>query len=244
MSKFRCPRCGATHKTEAAHCRLCGMDMSGDKIPAVTGVVGKGPQSKRGLGAIAVFGILGVLVIAALAVAFGLSGDTDGVDAITENIPGVRNRTADGWDPLQDDAGQFVVNLPGTATQTTVPFAPATDGQATVWTATVADEIKITVAYADLPPLSDASSDAARLEAMADAWAEAKGTRVRETTEADFAGLPALDTTMNDTELEAGEANVKAFFFTRGDRLYVVMVESIYVDVPQYTRVIASLTLL
>ena len=243
MSKYRCPRCGATHKSDTGHCRLCGMDLSGTKIPASVPQARSAAATKRGLGGIAVFGVLGVLVVAALAVAFGLSGDDSAVGDITENIPGVRGATSDGWEPVVDETGGFVVNLPGTATQTTVPFPPAVDGQATTWTSTIADEIRITVAYADLPPLDDSSSDAARLEAMADEWAAANGTTVRDSAESDFSGLPALDTTMRDTEVGGEPANVRAFLFVRGDRLFVVMVESIFVDIPQYTRVLTSLSL-
>lgn len=243
MSKDRCPRCGATHKDEVAHCRLCGMDMSGTKIP-IGEIKGRAATSgKKGLGGIAVFGIVGVLIVAALAVAFGLSGDDSGVDAITDNIPGVQGQTSDGWEPLIDESGGFVVSMPGTATQTTVPFAPAEDGEATVWTSTINDEIAVTVAYADLPPAPEGTSDAARLEAVADDWAAANDTVVRNAAESAFKGLEAIDVSLRDTEVDGEQANARAFFFVRDDRVHIVMVESIFVDLPQFTRVLASMEL-
>jgi hypothetical protein len=243
MSKYRCPRCGATHKDPVAHCRLCGMDMTGEHQPV--GAERRTTSGKRsGVASIAVFGVLGVLAIAALAVALGLGGDDSGVDQLTDQIPGVRAETSDGWVPLEEPEGGFVVSLPGTATQTTVDFPPAVNGQATVWTATIADEIRMTVGWADLPPLPEGSSDAARLEQLADDWASAHGTSVRDLEQSDFSGLEAVDTTLRDTDLEGESANAKAFLFMRGDRMYVVMVESIYVDMPQYIRVLTSLSLI
>lgn len=241
MSKYRCPRCGATHKEQVLHCRLCGMDMTGDHQPIGADVRPSG-KKRGGIASLAVFGVLGVLAVIALAVALGLTSSE--TDDLTDKIPGIRSETSDGWVPLQDDEGGFIVSLPGTATQTTVEFPPAVDGEATVWTATIADEIRITVGWADLPPLEEGSSDAARLEAMADAWAEANDTSVRDSQQSEFAGLEAIDTTLRDTDLEGESANAKAYLFMRDDRMYIVMVESIYVEMPQYTRVLTSLSLI
>lgn len=243
MSKYRCPRCGATHKEAVTSCRLCGMDMTGDHIPANMKEARR-VTKKKGIAGLAVWAVLAVLVIVALGVALGLSRADDPVTQVAGQLPGLSGPTADGWDALEDPEGGFVVQLPGTATQTQVPFDGAVDGQATVWTAWILDETEIVVAYADVAPIAEGSSEAARLEGLADQWASAEGTTVRELDRSGFLGLEAVDTQLERYELDGELAPSKAFLFTKGDRLYVVQVHSIYSDMPQYVRVLNSLGLL
>lgn len=241
MSKYRCPRCGATHKDPVPHCRLCGCDMTGDHTPV--GPTRRAPKKDRGLAPLVIGGVVGVVAISVLALVLGLNADTSGVEDLTGKIPGVGGETADGWRPLEDADGGFVASLPGTATQTETAFAPAESGKATTWTTNIADEIRITVAYAFLPAAAEGETPEGRLIELADEWATAADTSVRTSELSAFAGLPARDTVLRSTDLEAGKANAKAFLFLRENRLYVVMVESIYLEMPQYTRVLASMEL-
>lgn len=243
MSKYRCPRCGATHKEAVTNCRLCGMDMTGEHIPANMKEA-RQVTKKKGIGGLAVWAVLAVLAIVALAVALGLSRDDGTLDTVTDRIPGLSGPTEDGWEPLEDPEGGFVVQLPGTATQTQIPFAAATDGQATVWTSNILDETEIVIAYADVAPVEEGSSAKARLEDLDDAWAEAQGTTVRDSDTSGFLGLPAVDVQLERWDLNGELAPGKAFLFTEGDRLYVVQVHSIYADMPQYVRVLNSMSLL
>jgi len=242
MSKFHCPRCGATHKTLQAKCRLCGMDMSGEHVPFDMGA--RPPAEKpKGLGALLGFGILGVLIIGALGVAFGISDDGGRISQVSARI-GLGGLDADGWTALEDPQGSFIVEMPGTATQTTTSFPPGQNGEMTVWTSMISDETKIIVGFTDLE-LTGAESDSekVRLEELAKQWATAQGTRLDRIDASAFRSYPAVDTRLAFFDLNGKLAAAKAFLILRGDRLYVVQVQSIYPDAPQYVRVLNSLEL-
>ena len=242
MSKYRCPRCGATHKDAVTSCRLCGMDMTGEHIPANMKEARKASK-KKGIGSLTVWAVLAVLIIVVLGVALGLSRSDDPVTQVAGQIPGLTGATADGWEPLEDPEGGFVVQLPGTATQTRIPFDAAVDGEATAWTSAILDETEIVIAYAQVDPVAEGSSEKARLETLADDWAASQGTSVRDLSTSNFRGLEAVDTQLERYDLNGELAPAKAFLFTEGDTLYVVQVHSIYADMPQYVRVLNSLGL-
>jgi len=220
------------------------MDMSGEKVPYdMSGRRAGGSEKRKGLGSLVVFGILGVLIIGALGVALGLSNDGGSISKVTNRV-GLGGIDEDGWTQLDDPDGALTVELPGTATQTTVAFPPGKDGEMTVWTSEISDETKIMVGYADLQLTGEESdSEKVRLEELADQWAASQGTTVDTLDESKFPPYTAVDTKLSFFDLNGELAMAKTFLLLRGDRLYLVQVQSIYPDAPQYVRVLNSLQL-
>lgn len=240
MSKYRCSRCGATHRNEATQCRLCGMDLTGEHIPLYQ-KPRQQKQKKRGIGTLAAWGALGVLAIAAIALALGLTKDDANVREAAKEVPLVDLSGPDGWQPVEDPDGGIVFDMPGTATLTEVPFTAASDGEASVWTSEILDETEIRVLYADVPAAAEGDTDRLRLEAMAEAWAAHNGTTVRDSDVTTFRGSPAIDVELDRWSDSGDPRPGKAFIVLRDDRVYVVQVHSIYPALTQYPRVVESL---
>lgn len=240
MSKYRCSRCGATHRNEAKSCRLCGMDLTGEHIPLYTKEARQDTGRRRGIGSLAAWGALGVLAIGALAVGLGLTDQDESVRDVAQDVPGLDLTSPDGWQAVEDPEGEIVFDLPGTATQTEAAFSGTADGQATAWTAEILDETVIVVLYGDLPPEPEGSTDRLRLEALADTWAADQGTTVRDSSVGTFRGQPSIDVELDRWPTDDPRPG-RAYLILRDDRVYVVQVHSIYPELSQFPRVLESL---
>jgi hypothetical protein len=241
MSKYRCSRCGATHRNEERLCRLCGMDLTGEHIPLYTKQEKQDSGKRRGIGSLAAWGALGVLAVGALAIALGLTDQDEAVREAAQSAPVLDLSSPDGWQAVEDPEGGVVFDLPGTAIQSETPFSATTDGQATVWTADILDETRIQVLHGELPEPTEADTDRLRLEALADAWAAQTGTTVRDSTVGTFAGEPAIDVELNRWPTDDPRPG-RAYIVIRDDtRVYVVQVHSVYPELSQFPRVVDSL---
>lgn len=235
MSKHRCPNCGAGHKRPVSKCRLCGRDMTGMVEAVRTPKEARRRKESGGLGFIILLGVLAVAVIVLVAVAvdFGRS------DPVVRQMPFSPERP-DGWVPLEDNEAGFTAELPGAATQETIDYAGSGDGQATAWTASVADEVHITVAYGPLPA-TDASERRLPVE-IGEQWAAATvDGRVREVNETTFRDEPAAEVDLADVAVAGRNGRGRVFAFAHDDRFFTITVETIYIDTPQLSRVVGSL---
>jgi hypothetical protein len=241
MAKYRCPICGAAHKKPPAHCRLCGQDM---RDTAFVPVGGKGARAaatnKKGTLRIAVIGMLGVLVVIAAAVAFGIRDDDDLVNEVQQQLPGRGSTEEVGWSDLTDEAGGFVVEMPDARTQQFTPFAASTTGRAEQWVAPVGEETQLSVSHAPVTVPAD-QDESLTVGGLADDWAAALGGDVDERDEISYAGFPAQLITVDGLRYDDQPASARALVVLRGERVYVVQSWSIYPDHPQFTRVANSL---
>jgi hypothetical protein len=115
--KYRCPVCGATHKSMPQHCRLCGQDM-GPEVQASQIVQPRYIEERRsGLGVFIVIAVVLVLAVAGVFVALQLIPGTNQVEQLA-NKAGL-SQTPDGWSQFVYPEGGVAVDLPeGTRTTT------------------------------------------------------------------------------------------------------------------------------
>jgi hypothetical protein len=115
--KYRCPVCGATHKTMPPHCRLCGQQMG----PEVT--VGQAVQphyaqdQRHGIGIFVLIAILLVVGVVGAFVALQVIPGSSSVEQLA-NKAGL-NATPDGWSHFDDADGGYGMDLPDGTRQTT-----------------------------------------------------------------------------------------------------------------------------
>jgi hypothetical protein len=241
MAKLRCPVCGATHKGDPATCRLCGASMFDEAtLPGSVGVR-TAPPKKKGLSGLFLLAIVGVLLIAALAIFFGFGGSDELVDRARTEVPALQGGS-DGWQTVDDGDGAFTVELPGEAEKGFVPFGPADDGRAEQWVAVVGDETELTVAYTGVA-VSDELRAEESLAELASDWAITLGGTLDDVEEeVSFKGYPGLIVTIDDLSYNDESATARALLVLRGETLYIAQSLSIYKDHPQFNRMANSLT--
>ncbi|MEJ5254854.1 MAG: zinc ribbon domain-containing protein [Acidimicrobiales bacterium] len=243
MAKYRCPSCGAAHKEQETHCRLCGTRMTDPtSIPASVSAR-PAPAKKRGLGTLALIGLGGVLLIGVLAVLLGVTGDdTAVVDAVRDQVPGLKGPEYDGWKPYDDADGGFTAMFPGDVLDGFQPYPPADDGRMDRIHTDVGAETTLSVSYSEVP-VSDATPKQEQLRTFAQSWAEALGgTLSKDVTEKTFRGQPALLVTVKGLKQGGQPATARALLVLRGKMLYVIQSQSAYQDHPSFDRLVNSIT--
>lgn len=239
MAKYRCTRCGATHNKGEAICRLCGMDLTGEHIPISGPTARKEEEKKRGIGSLAAVGLLLVLLLGALAIAFGIGESDDTVINAVTNVPGVDFSPPSGWEPVEDPEGGLVFSMPGTATQTEVPLSFSTTDKADQWESWILDETQMLVLYAPIEPGEHGDTDRLRLEAMAEDWVAQNGTTVRDSTVVTYRGYPAIDVTPNRWPTEDPRP-ARALIVLRGEQAVILQVQSIKPALTQFDTLTSS----
>ncbi len=231
MAKNRCPSCGATHKEPPGTCRLCGYVMDGTvETPAASGVPrATAPVKKRGMGSLALVGVLIVLVLAIGALALHVVSGSSAVNKAVAKI-GIKG-TTNGWKTVTDPEGGFTVSLPPTAAATSVAFAPADNGQLTGWLATVGQapsiDTQIYVLYGKVHA-NPGETGEDTVSRLGDAKMAADGGFIESRTQTSFQGYPAIEFKINRITFQGGNGYENAMLFLKGDELYVIETLSIY----------------
>jgi hypothetical protein len=200
------------------------------------------PPKKKGLSGLFLLAIVGVLLIAALAIFFGFGGSDELVDRARTEVPALRAGSSDGWQTVDDGDGGFTVELPGEPEKGFVPFGPADDGRAEQWVAVVGTETELTVAYTGVPVSDDLRAEEALAELASD-WAITLGGSLDDVEEeVSFKGYPGLIVTIEDLSYDGQSATARALLVLRGETVYIAQSLSIYKDHPQFSRMANSLT--
>jgi hypothetical protein len=246
MSKYRCPLCGATHKDPADRCRLCGQSMAPGGVATSTQPVAQSVRAQRGIKGTVVIGLGLVLGVLVLAIVFGVARENTQIRKAKDLVVG----EADGWTTQVDDQGKFSVELPGTRTRESEPSAATDDHKITAWHASLGDDGQVTVGWGKVSPaLTNGvlATPAAYLylrETVVPRWLAGNGltSDFVTTQEGAAAGLPAVTLHTTQARLKFGgqDAYGHLTFALNGTTLYVLQVVTIYKDVPQLTRMVAS----
>ncbi len=237
MSKYRCPVCGAPHKDPVARCRLCGQDMSTPTaVPAGPGGARQAAGPKKGIGVFVLAAIAIVVVLVGGALFLGLTRDSEAVDQVTQQIPGM-NETSDGWVAIEDLDGRFTAWMPpgNTSDASAADAAPSAAGR---WVGELGDETTVSIAYYDVGA-GDGESAISRLNAFAEDLAAGRPTAElnRPTTETSFAGYPALQISLRYPG--PGEAREsKILLVLKGERIYLLESYSVYPGHPSFGKLV------
>jgi len=254
MSTYRCPICGANHKDNVAHCRLCGADMTGRPLPVDTGIGAPPPIPPAGsVKGIVFIGIGLVLVLALGAVFFGFIRNTQ-VETVATNVFG---KHTDGWTTQNEpdetqpggtsassgSVGRFSVELPGDRIRETIDFTGTNDGKLTVWTAKIGDDMTLQAGWGNVTPPPPGSGPEGTfkdqgptrqifLRELAANWMKANGINAGNVSESTtfFGGMPAysVKTQTANTKLKDKPAYTQIAFGLNGDKLYVLIVTSVF----------------
>jgi hypothetical protein len=165
-------------------------------------------------------------------------------------------------DVASTSGGHFSVELPGDRTRETVNFVGTNDGKLVVWTAKIGTEATLQAGWGvvtppppgTMPPSGDGSPPGTfadqsptrqnYLQEKAHAWMSANRLSPSSVTEgATFmGGAPAYyvkGTTVNTT-LNNKDAFTQMAMAISGDKLYVVIVTSIYKDAEQFDKMMST----
>lgn len=236
MAKYRCPRCGATHKEQTEQCRLCGQRMvSEHDVAQYTGGARQQIDKPKGLGKLFFIALGGVLVIALVALVLGLVPSNSFINSIRDKIPGLKVDSSDGWRQVEEPGGSFVAQFPGEPTTRTIPFSASPDNRITSVVVKVGDETELSVSYGTVSQIGEESAKA-ELERLGDIWAAQTGFKVSQRTETGFMGYPALLLEQTEGKLLGQYATQRSMLVLKGDRLYVIQSTSVYKDHPQFER--------
>ncbi|MFN8040563.1 MAG: hypothetical protein U0Q07_15225 [Acidimicrobiales bacterium] len=253
MAKYRCPVCGATHKTMPDKCRLCGQTMGPDAVVGDFSGSRVESSQKKGLLGIAGLVILGIVVLIGVLVVLGIAPGSRQVESVTRNIPGLPTQGNDGWSSLTDGAGGFVADFPGgERKQQSGVTLPVSSSPATKWSVNLSDDTIVFVAYApiDTKDLAGNAVDAtgttlspkARVRRIADRWTdtlEAQGVKVDKREETGVGGYPALYLEMRgvkDPTIPGKTFYIRALVTVREDTVYVIGTQSVYKDAAQFDK--------
>jgi hypothetical protein len=250
MSKYRCPVCGASHKSEAERCRLCGQSLLPGAMAADVPRSVAGPARKqRGMKGVVLIGIAIVLALGAAALFFGVVHE----DSQIRKARGFVTGEVDGWSPQIDDEGRFRVELPGTPTRSTGAFAGTDSGSITAWQSSLGDDTQVRAGWGTVtPPLTDGviSTPIALQylrETVVPRWAAANGLEMGDlqVTEVGLGGLPAVRvrTLQSDLKVTGKDAFGQLVVALDGTRLFVIDEVSIYKDATQLDRMASSFSL-
>jgi hypothetical protein len=246
MSKYRCPACGAGHKSEAEKCRLCGQSLVPGAMvaaPVQTVQVTHAKKGNKGPMLIGIGLVVGVMVVA---VVFGIVKPTAQLNV----VKGKLTDAADGWTPEAGKTGMFTVELPSPRLWETEPFGVTDDHTISAWTADIGSDTALLAGWGKVaPPLTDGAitpTAAYRYlkEDTVPRWMAENGMTKADATvdETGLAGLPAVVVTSTQPrgKLDGKEAYVHAVFALNKGTLYVLRMTSIYKDPAQLNRMVKS----
>lgn len=240
MAKYRCPQCGAVHKEDLIHCRLCGSSMGEEgREPILTKKPATARRSSSGLAVALAVGLALVMALALAAVSFGWVGSSETVQQVANNVPGVGDPAPDGWVRIPDEAASWSYELPGPEpSEETVGFSPAVDGL-TGWTSQITGLATVSALSGTL---DDDPGDRQRqvLEELAAQYVAETSGRVASTDEMTVGGFQALRVEVDDRALDGDFAMGEVVLVLRDDRLYVLDVTSTDEDPPQSDRLLGS----
>jgi hypothetical protein len=215
-------------------------------IPTGRPTVAAAPAKKRGVGSLALIGVLVVLLLGAGAVVFHVSSGNATVTKAIDKIPGA-NVLPSGWKVLTDAAGGFTVQYPPDPQTTSVTFPAADNGQLTGWQGTIGDapqiDTELYVIYGKVHPKAGepASTTITRLGAQKMAL---DGGYVESKTETTYQGYPAIQYTINRVTFAGQQGFESATMFLKGgNQLFVIESLSRYQDsAGAYSKVLNSLS--
>jgi hypothetical protein len=247
MSSYRCPICGANHKSTAERCRLCGQSLAPGAVASAPPKVATTIRTQRGIKGVVLIGVGLVVALLAGAVLFGQLNNDRQVQRAKDLVSG----TADGWTTQVEAEGRFQVELPGVRTRAVTTFAGTDDGNLTAWQAAIGDDTEVLVGWAKVtPPLQDGKiSDSKAVEylrtTVLQRWADANGVVSDTETrgqEIRFGGLPGLTqrTLRPAFTVKGKEAFGHVALVLRNDTLYVLQVLTIYKEQTQLSRMVGT----
>jgi hypothetical protein len=247
MSSYRCPLCGANHKGEVDHCRLCGQSLKPGAVAIKTQPVAVQTRAARGNKGILLIGLglVALLLVGAIVLA-GLGRDNKQIRAAKDLV----SQTPDGWSTQVEEQGQFHVDLPGSHTRATVPFAGTDDGQVTAWQASVGNETELLAGWGTVSPTLTNGSISGPLavrylrDTVIPRYAAANGLDPTDAriTEGSLGGLPAVtfQPTRDLLKVKGKDAFAHVTLGLSGTKLYVLQVLTVYKDAPQLPRMATS----
>lgn len=213
MAKYRCPECGASHKELEEHCRLCGAPIANPVIVR-TATIDKSVSADRfrpkGIGHYAIIGVVIIAVIALAGLALGVIEGGDEVDQVRGEIP-VLGRAPDAWFDWADPDEVLIVEVPAKTEEVDDPFTLDDAGTAVrAWTTSVGDVTFIFGYTEGLDFDAEDDSDEARqtLTDAANAIAEQSGGTVIRIGEVhgQVEGHPGIDASYQGLFLAEGPA--------------------------------------
>jgi hypothetical protein len=253
MSKYRCPICGATHKSEVAQCRLCGQSMAPNAIPAYSQEVAQEIHTDKSIKGVALIGLAVVAAIVVGAVIFGVIHPTKQIAVASDFVTGDKH---DGWTTATSDAGKFVVDLPGDVTKESVDLPITDTGKVTGVTTYVplkagADTYLLVgsgpITLPSTTTGSGMSAAAARnylKDTIVPKWLAANNlelleVQVQETT---VAGYPALSftTLAPKAKLQNKDAFAQVTLVLQGSTIYVIQTISVFKDAEQQAHMVGT----
>jgi hypothetical protein len=208
-------------------------------IPEYTGGSRQTAERSASLATVGIVALIGVLVIGVLALVMGFTGSNDFVDNVRDKIPGLEVTSSDGWSELDDPSGGFIAEMPDDREKKFVQFAPAANGRLDQWSSVIGSETDLTISYGKVAR-PDSQSPKAALAEYADMWATTLGGKVENTEETTFRGYNAIEVNVRDLTYDGQTATARALLTLKGDTLYVIQSLSVYLDHPQYGRLVGS----
>jgi hypothetical protein len=249
MSTHRCPLCGAAHKQDEDHCRLCGQSLAAGSVATATQPTSIARRSTRGTKGVFLIGVGLVLAVVVTALVFDMVRENASLRQARDLVTG----PADGWSIQTDDDGGFEMELPGVRTRAVIQVPGPDDGRVTAWQSTLGTDIELFAGWGQVsPPLADGArrSPVATQylrDTVAARWMAGYGLVDEHVTmtEATVAGRPALrlQTTRSRLSVQGRDAYGHVTFILDNSTLYVLQVVTIYKDAPQLTRMARSFTL-
>jgi hypothetical protein len=248
-AKVRCPACGAKNQGGSVKCRICGQDLRGGvERPLTQPQPGSAQFRSARLSGVFLLAVGGVLLLAVLALLFGVVQGPQWLTDLRNRIPLISQQADDGWTALSEPEARWMAELPIDRERTEVPSPASPTGVAPAWvaglggTATVPDT-ELSITWTDVAPVPE-DQQQVMLASTAEQWGAALGGRVERNDEASFAGLPARRVTITRVEQGDQAATVEALLVRRRDQLVVLASRSVYPDHPQFPRLVQDFTFL
>jgi hypothetical protein len=223
------------------------MDDTVDFMGGSVAVTARRPeQKKKGVGGIAMIGVITVLAIAVVAVLLGFTTGELSVGSLRSRIPFLKNES-DGWVKVDDQEGQFTVDMPSNRQADSIEFPGAQNGRLSGWSASIGTETALSVYYGTVTPTAGESAvealnrtvDVIIYATNIDASSATRVTVVKR-TDTDFRGYPAIEYEVKGVNVNGENGYGKAIVFLKGDQLYTIASRSVYQDQPQFDRLANS----
>lgn len=251
--KYTCPVCGASHKELQDQCRLCGQALGPEAAVGVPQAARVEVAERRGIGAIVGVVVLLVIAIVVVAVLLGAVPGLKSIDA-AKSKAGLSS-TADGWSRFDYPEGGFSVEFPEGERKTDSPSdsynAYAFIGKDTLLLVT-ATPIMTQQEFDQLTQTTEGNTLKKKVQSEADdieKTLKANGVKVDKRTDSSAYGVPAVYFETRDAKpIQTGlRGDAPLFskdmvFITNGVR-YTVTVVSVYREVSQFDRLLASLVI-